>query len=255
MNWFFKDSEKKFNLKEVASQKVMYRVMPRLFAEIMTKYFRMTVEGVEHLPRRGPAIIIPNHSGYSGLDAFLLGHHIKKATKRKPRILTHKLWFAHPSIGLPMKKLGFIEATKKNGIKSLEKNKLVVLFPEGENGNFKPSNKAYHLQEFKRGFIRMAITKQCPIIPTLILGAEETHINLAKLKLTKYLPGTVVPLPLNIIPLPARWHIIFMEPIYLPYSEKQLQDRELINDLATDIREKMQTRLSQEVNKRKNLYF
>ena len=101
----------------------------------------------------------------------------------------------------------------------------------------------------------MAIAQQCPIIPTLILGAEETHINLAQLKFTKYLRGTVLPLPLNIIPLPAKWHIIFMEPIYLPYSEKQLQDRELIADLSTDIRERMQTRLSHEVNKRKNLYF
>ena len=101
----------------------------------------------------------------------------------------------------------------------------------------------------------MAIQQQCPIIPTLILGAEETHINLARLKFSKYLRGTILPLPLNVIPLPAKWHIIFMEPIYLPYSEKQLDDRELISDLADDIRERMQTRLSQEVNKRKNLYF
>lgn len=255
MGWFFKDNEKTFNLKELDPERLMYRVMPHLLAEIMTKYFRMKVEGTENLPKKGPALITPNHSGYSGFDAFLLGHHIHKATKRTARILTHKLWFINQTTAIPMKKMGFIEATKQNGILQLSKNNLVVLFPEGEYGNFKPSNKAYHLQEFKRGFIRMAITQQCPIIPTLILGAEETHINLAQLKFTKYLRGTVLPLPLNVIPLPAKWHIIFMEPIYLPYSEKQLEDRELISDLATDIRERMQTRLSYEVNKRKNLYF
>ncbi len=255
MSWFFKDNQKTFNLKELDPQRLMYRVMPHLLGEIMTKYFRMTVEGIEHIPKKGPALISPNHSGYSGLDAFLLGHHIYNSTHRKARILTHKLWFINSTTALPMKRLGFIEATKSNGLSSLKKNKLVVLFPEGEYGNFKPSNKAYHLQEFRRGFIRMAIQQQCPIIPTLILGAEETHINLARLKFTKYLRGTVLPLPLNIIPLPAKWHIIFMEPIYLPYTKEQVNDRELIKELSQDIRERMQNRLSHEVNKRKNLYF
>ena len=255
MSWFFKGNEKIFNLKEMDTKKLMYRVMPHLMAEIMTKYFRMTIEGTENIPRKGPGLITPNHSGYLGFDALLLGHHIHKATKRTARILTHKLWFVTPTTAIPMQKLGFIEATKKNGLKELNKNNLVALFPEGEYGNFKPSNKAYHLQEFRRGFVRMAIEKQCPIVPTLILGAEETHINLARLKFTKYLRGTVLPLPLNIIPLPAKWHIIFMEPIYLPYTKKHLEDRELIGELCSEIREKMQERLSAEVNKRKNLYF
>ena len=254
MSWFFKDNEKTFNLKDLPSKTLMYRVMPHLLAEIMTKYFRMTLEGVENIPK-GRALITPNHSGYSGFDAFLLGHHIYKEKKRKAKILTHKLWFVSDTLAIPMQKLGFIEATKSNGLDALEKNRLVVLFPEGEYGNFKPTVKAYHLQEFRRGFIRKAIEKQAPIVPTLILGAEETHINLARLKFSKFLRGTVLPLPLNVIPLPARWHIIFMEPIYLPYTTKQIQDSELVQELATEIREKMQARLSKEVNKRKNLYF
>ena len=54
-------------------------------------------------------------------------------------------------------------------------------------GNFKASSNRYHLQEFKRGFIRMALLTKAPIIPTLIIGAEETHINLKQLKLAKYI--------------------------------------------------------------------
>lgn len=255
MGWFFKDIEKTLNLKDLDKNRLMYRVMPHFIAEIMTKYFRMKIEGLEHIPKSGPALITPNHSGYSGFDAFLLGHHIYKGIGRAPRVLTHKLWFVTESTAIPMKKFGFIEATKSNGLKALDKKQLVVLFPEGEYGNFKPSSKAYHLQEFKRGFIRMAIEKQSPIVPTLILGAEETHINLAQLKLTKYLRGTVLPLPLNILPLPAKWHIIFMEPIELPYKPEQANDSELVAELCTEIRERMQERLSHEVNKRKNLYF
>lgn len=255
MRRFFKDIEKSLNLKDLDPNRLMYRVIPQVLAEIMTKYFRIKIEGLEYIPKKGAAIIAPNHSGYSGFDAFLLGHHIFKGTQRAPRILTHKLWFATESLAKPMKKLGFIEATKRNGLRVLEKKQLLILFPEGEQGNFKPSTRAYHMQEFKKGFVRMAIENQCPIIPTLILGAEETHINLAKLKLPQWLKGAILPLPLNIIPLPAKWHIIFMEPIVLPYEPQQARDSELVNDLCVEIRETMQERLSQEVRLRKKLYF
>ncbi|MCB0378970.1 MAG: acyltransferase family protein [Bdellovibrionales bacterium] len=256
MDWFFKkDNEKIFNLKDLDRKTLMYRVMPHFLGEVMTKYFRMTVEGTENIPRRGAGIIAPNHSGYSGFDAFLLGHHVHKATRRTARILTHHLWFLSKTTAIPMQKMGFIEATKANGIEVLKKKHLLVLFPEGEFGNFKPSIQRYHLQEFKRGFIRMALQTQCPIVPTLILGAEETHINLAQLKFTKYLRGMVLPIPLNVIPLPARWHIIFMEPIYLPYKPSQANNRELVKELCDEIREKMQQRISQEVAKRKHLYL
>ncbi len=255
MAWFFKDNEYWANLKDFDSKQLMYRVMPQLVAEIMSRYFRIRIEGSEHIPKSGAAIIAPNHSGYSGFDALLLGHHIHKKSKRVPRVLTHKLWFQSKTTAKIMKKMGFIEASRKNGLKALTKNQLLVLFPEGEYGNFKPSNKAYHLQAFKKGFIRMALEKQCPIIPTLILGAEETHINLARLKLGRRFKNMVIPLPLNIIPLPAKWHIIFMEPIVLPYSPLQADDTELIEELISEIREKMQARLSHEVSQRKNLYF
>ena len=168
MKWFFKDSEKIFNLKDMDKKKLMYRVMPHLLGEIMTKYFRMTVEGTENIPRKGPGILTPNHSGYSGFDAFLLGHHVHKSTGRTPRILTHHLWFINKATAIPMQKMGFVEASKANGLNALKKKKLVALFPEGEYGNFKPTTKRYHLQEFKRGFIRLALETQAPIIPTLI---------------------------------------------------------------------------------------
>jgi 1-acyl-sn-glycerol-3-phosphate acyltransferase len=252
----FDNIEKKLSdLKGLDKKELIYRVMPNLLAETLTKYFRMTIEGTENIPRRGPAIIAPNHSGYSGFDAVLLLHHINKSTKRTARVLTHKLWFSTQTTAQTMKKFGFVKATKNRGLEILKKNQLMVLFPEGEAGNFKPTTQRYHLQEYKRGFIRLAIRSGAPIIPTLIIGAEETHINLAKLKLPRVLKNLILPLPLNIIPLPAKWHIIFLDPIYLPYEPEQADDVELVHEIAEDIREKMQQRLSQAVKKRKNLYF
>ena len=232
------------------AERLVYRALPRFVMEIARRYFRLEVEGLENIPRRGSAIIAPNHSGYSGFDAFLLGHEIHRGTGRLPRILTHHFWFLTSATAIPAEKVGFIEATTANGLQQLNKKNLIVLFPEGEYGNFKPTSKRYHLQEFKRGFVRMALETQSPIIPTLVIGAEETHINLAQLRFTRFLRGTVLPLPLNIIPLPVRWKIIFLPPVHLPYAPSAAEDRELVRELAQEIRESMQRALSDAVKAR-----
>lgn len=237
-----------------ATERLIYRAFPKLVMEIARRYFRLEVEGLENIPRRGAGIIAPNHSGYSGFDALLLAHEIHRGSGRLPRILTHHFWFLTKATAIPAEKVGFIEATTENGLHQLSRNNLVILFPEGEHGNFKPTAKRYHLQEFKRGFIRMAIEKQCPIVPVLIIGAEETHINLAQLKLTKFLRGTVLPLPLNIIPLPAKWIIKFLPAIHLPYKPEAQNDRELVHEIAEEIRESMQRALSAEVKKRESVF-
>jgi 1-acyl-sn-glycerol-3-phosphate acyltransferase len=237
-----------------ATERLIYRAFPKLVMEIARRYFRLEVEGLENIPRRGAGIIAPNHSGYSGFDALLLAHEIHRGSGRLPRILTHHFWFMTKATAIPAEKVGFIEATTENGLQQLSRNNLVILFPEGEHGNFKPTAKRYHLQEFKRGFIRMAIEKQCPIVPVLIIGAEETHINLAQLKLTRFLRGTVLPLPLNIIPLPAKWIIKFLPAIHLPYKPEAQNDRELVHEIAEEIRESMQRALSAEVKKRESVF-
>lgn len=249
-NFLKKPNEKIFGLRNLDRDTLIFRVFPRLLLEIMRKYFRLEVEGAENIPRRGSVIIAPNHSGYSGFDAFLLGHVIQTEAKRVPRVLTHHFWFLTDTTAIPAQKMGFTEATYENGINALKKGNAIVLFPEGEQGNFKPTTKRYQLQEFKRGFIRMALETQSPIVPTVVIGAEETHINLKQLKFTKFLKGSVIPLPLNVIPLPAKWRIKFLEPIYLPYKADALKDAELVHEIAAEVQEKLQEAIQAEMKKR-----
>jgi 1-acyl-sn-glycerol-3-phosphate acyltransferase len=250
LNFFKKPKEKIFNLRELDRDTLIYRVLPKLLMEIIRKYFRVEVEGLENVPKRGAAIIIPNHSGFAGFDALLIAHILNNDLKRIPRVLTHHFWFLSKSTAIPAQKMGFTEASVENGVSALKRNNLVVIFPEGESGNFKPTSQMYQLQEFKRGFVRMALTTQAPIIPTLVIGAEESNINLMSLKFTKFLKGTVIPIPLNVIPLPVKWKVKFLPPIYLPYAEKSLDDRELLKEISEDIQEKMQDELREEVFRR-----
>jgi 1-acyl-sn-glycerol-3-phosphate acyltransferase len=251
LNFFKKPKEKIFNLKEMDRDTLIYRVLPRFLMEIVRKYFRVEVEGLENVPKRGAAIIAPNHSGFAGFDALLIAHILNNDLKRVPRVLTHHFWFLSKTTAIPAQKMGFTDATLENGISALKKNNLVVIFPEGEQGNFKASSHMYELQEFKRGFVRMALTSQAPIIPTLVIGAEESNINLSQLKFTKFLKGVVLPLPLNIIPLPVRWKVRFLPPIYLPYSAQSIDDRNLLHEIAEEIQERMQEELREEVLRHK----
>lgn len=255
INFFKKPNEKIFGLKSLDRDTLIYRVLPRMLMEIVRKYFRLEVAGMENIPRKGRAIVAPNHSGFAGFDAVVLAHLIQQDGRRIPRVMTHHFWFLSETTAIPAHKLGFTEATYDNAIKELNKNNLIVLFPEGENGNFKPTTERYHLQEFKRGFVRMAIETGSPIIPTLVIGAEETHINLNKLKFSRFLKGVVIPLPLNIIPLPARWKIIFLEPIVLNYPAEAAHDAELVHEICFEIQEKMQQTLIKELKKRKSVYL
>ena len=255
INFFKKPNQKIFDLKNLDQDTLIYRVLPHLLLEILRKYFRLEVEGIENVPKRGSALIAPNHSGYSGFDALLLGHVLYNDHRRIARVLTHHFWFLTKSTAIPAQKMGFIEATFENGVKELQKNNLVILFPEGESGNFKPTAKMYQLQEFKRGFIRMALTSQSPIVPALVIGAEESHINLSQLKFTKFLRGTVLPIPLNVIPLPVKWKIKFLPPIHLPYKPSAANDRDLVMEIAQEIQEQMQDALSEEIQKRGKSFF
>jgi 1-acyl-sn-glycerol-3-phosphate acyltransferase len=249
----YKASVKRF--KDFIPDTLIYKMAPFALMEFFHKYFRIEIEGLENLPKRGRAIITPNHSGFSGFDAMLLSHEINKAIHRPARIMTHKLWFMHPFTTGPANKLGFFEANTENGLNFLKKNNLVVLFPEGEIGNFKATSKAYQLQEFKRGFLRMALQTHSPIIPTLIIGAEETHINLSQVEFTKKYLGISLPVPLNIIPLPAKWKIKFLNPIELPYDASYADDVEFVHETAAEIRELMQSALNEEIAKRTSVYF
>ena len=65
----------------------------------------------------------------------------------------------------------------------------------------------------------------------------------------------MIPLPLNVLPLPAKWRIRFLGPIILPYKPSSVDDAELVHDIAQDIQEKMQAAIENELTKRGNPFL
>ncbi len=233
----------------------LYRIMPNIFMDLMDKYFRLEIEGLENIPKHDAALICPNHSGFAGFDAMVLTHEIFKGCHRIPRVMTHKLWFASKFTANHASKMGYVEATTQNGLNELRNNHLLILFPEGEQGNFKSSLKAYQLQEFKRGFVRMALKTGSPIVPTVVIGAEETNINLKKIDLGNFFKNVILPLPLNVLPLPVKWKLKFLEPIYLNHPPSAANNRDLVNEISIEIREKLQDAIREEIKGRTGIFI
>jgi 1-acyl-sn-glycerol-3-phosphate acyltransferase len=227
-----------------------FRMLPRFTLEIVRRYLRVEASGMENIPKTGPGIIIANHSGYAGFDVVMLLNEIERATGRKARTVAHKLWFVGAPVKVLSEKMGFIEADLNSALEVLRKGELIILFPEGEAGNFKPTNRRYRLQEFKRGFVRLSMITGAPIIPAAVIGAEETHINISQIKFTKYLIGTVIPLPLNVIPLPVQWKIQLFPQVKLDSRPSDALDREKVHEESKRLRHYLQKQIIKELRKR-----
>ncbi|MGZ3687212.1 MAG: lysophospholipid acyltransferase family protein, partial [Bdellovibrionota bacterium] len=110
----------------------------------------------------------------------------------------------------------------------------------------------YRLQHFHTGFVRMAIQTQVPIIPCLVTGAEESHLTLGSLNLSRFVKGLRLPIPLNLVPLPAKWKIQFLKPIVLDeFTPDQASDHTLVADLCSQLQNQMQNELDRAVRNRR----
>jgi 1-acyl-sn-glycerol-3-phosphate acyltransferase len=175
--------------------------------------------------------------------------------KPVPKIIAHKLWFLSPEISVHAHKLSLVPATYDNGLHILNTGNPLILFPEGEEGNFKPTRYRYRLRQFRRGFVRLALQTGVPIIPAVVIGAEETHITLSQIRWAKELFGIIIPVPLNVIPLPAKWKIKFLKPIHLPQDPQAAQDVRKVSRLSHHIRLELQRAMNIQLKRRKKIFL
>lgn len=228
-----------------------------LIADAMQQYFRVEIEGLENIPESGAAIIAPNHSGFAGYDAIVLSHIIHDAMKRQPRILAHRFYFEFSRLErMVANSFGLRLASTRRGINILKSQNLLMIFPEGEKGNFKSTLRRYQLQTYHSGFVRMALSTNSPIIPAIVIGAEESNLNWGSLDLGYFSRSLRIPIPVNLFPLPAKWKVKFLEPIYLDkVSEDCATDKYYLEEIAERIRQRMQKQIDYELEKREFVFF
>jgi 1-acyl-sn-glycerol-3-phosphate acyltransferase len=209
-----------------------FQARVRPFAEFLyRRYWRVRTEGLEHIPRNGPALLVANHSGGIPIDAAMIAAAVdlEHPEHRLVRFLFDRFVAAMPVMGDFYTRLGSVVASFDNAHTLLEHGHVVGIFPEGVAGVAKGIGQRYRLQPFHTSFVRLSLRLRVPIIPTAVVGAEETYPVIGKWRrlgpLTELLNVPYVPVTplfplfgiLGALPLPTRWHIRFGAPLQ-PYE-------------------------------------
>ncbi len=211
----------------------------------LRNYTRLKVDGLDHVPTDGPALIVGNHTGWLGLDYALTALSIYDAHERVVRGMAHEAWFKNPATRSFAKKVGLFQVTKDAMQQQLRSGNLVMMFPEGEKGAFSPG-KDYALEDFARGFVRVAMSTQVPVVPVAILGGEESNPVGTRIEsyeeLLKMRGG--LPIPKNLIPRPVKWRIRFLPPLdFSDFTEADAADTDRVHAIADETRDRLQREL------------
>ena len=200
-------------------------------------YFRAEVRGLERIPAKGPVLLVGNHSGGNIIpDTFIftLAFSTFFGVERRFYQLAHNLVLAVPPLAR-LRKGGTIAASPENASKALDMGAAVLVYPGGDYETHRPSWQSGKV-DFggRKGFIRLAVARNVPVVPVVSIGGQETALFLTRgerlarlLRLDRLLRLKVLPISLALpwgvnvgdllghIPLPAKITIQVLEPIDL----------------------------------------
>ncbi|MCC6649459.1 MAG: acyltransferase family protein [Polyangiaceae bacterium] len=232
------------------------------------KWFRTEVEGVQHVPSEGRAILVCNHSGVMPTDGLMLRTALRLAhpAARELRWLTEDFITHLPFVGAFMTRMGAVRACQENATRLLKKEQLVAVFPEGVKGIGKLYRDRYQLQRFGRGgFVRLAMRMRAPVVPCAIVGAEESSPMLARIEgFSRSLGLPYVPItptfpllgPVGLLPAPTKWRIRFGAPIELGgEGDDAADDLVLVGRASERARAAVQGMLDELVGARRSVFF
>jgi 1-acyl-sn-glycerol-3-phosphate acyltransferase len=151
--------------------------------------------------------------------------------------------------------------TPENAERLLADGHLVCLFPEGARGARKPYERRYRLEDFGPGeFAEIALRTGAAIVPTAVIGSEESYPRLGAVPLVGRALGGLplprrLPNPLAAVPLPVRWRIDFGAPIAPSRDAAGAgTGRTAVLELSDEVRERLQQAIYDTLVKREGVY-
>ena len=199
-------------------------------------YFRGEVRGLGHIPEDGPVLLVGNHSGGNltpDTGVFTLAFAAYFGVERPFHQLAHNLVMSWPGLSR-IRKFGTVAASPDNARKALSSGAALLVYPGGDYEVHRPSWESGKVDFARRkGFLRLALEQDVPIVPVVSIGGQETLVvltrgealsralGLDRLRL-KVLPiSLAAPWGLNSgdflghLPLPAKITIEVLPPIHL----------------------------------------
>ena len=210
--------------------------LPRLWL-VSSLWFRGEGRGLGNIPEEGPVLLVGNHSG-GNLPAdtfvFTLAFSTYFGVERPFHQLAHNLVLSFPGLSY-LRKYGTVAASHENARRALQAGAAVLVYPGGDYEVHRPSWKRHEVDfDGRKGFIRLALDEDVPIVPVVSVGGQETALFLSRgerlaraLKLDELFRLKVLPVSLALpwgvnvgdmlghIPLPAKITVEALPPIHL----------------------------------------
>jgi 1-acyl-sn-glycerol-3-phosphate acyltransferase len=145
----------------------LYAFCRAVVAVLMRLVFRLEAKNPEHLPRRGPVLLVANHSSF--LDPPAIG----SVARRQLSFLAKAELFRIPLFGTligrlnarPVEREGRDPGALRMALRVLEAQGAVLIFPEGSRGD------EGVLRPAKAGAGMLAVTSGAPVVPVYIHGS------------------------------------------------------------------------------------
>jgi 1-acyl-sn-glycerol-3-phosphate acyltransferase len=180
--------------------------------------------------------------------------------------LAHDLVFGVPGLRTLVQRYGTVPASPANMRRALDRDAALLVYPGGDEESFRPSWQTSEVRfAGRKGFVKLALERDVPIVPVVSLGGQETGLflgrgrrvaralsldRLARLKVLPPVLGppvgvTLLDFPIR-VPIPAKIAIRVMPPIDL---REQLGRKADLDDgyrLVTSRMQRTLTRLATE---------
>ena len=239
-----------------------------VFMILYREYWRVETTGVENVPANGRALLVSNHAGVLPWDGTMIKTAIfaEHPHPRHVRALVASMFLGMPVLSWFLRRTGQTVGHPDDTRRLLERDELVLVFPEGVRGTGKNFKDRYRLRRFGRGgFVATAIKSRAPIIPVSVVGSEEIYpmvadvAPLARFFGLPYFP--VTPFwpwlgPLGMIPLPSKWRIQFHAPIHVEDNPPEAaDDQNLVMALADEVRDTIQQGIYDNLKLRRGVFL
>jgi len=149
-----------------------YRTAAIVVKPLMRAWFRIRVEGAEHLPDTGPAILASNHR--SNVDPVLLASAIQRPVffMSKAELFFWPLGPILRWIGqFPVRRGGADREALRQTAAVIARGDMLGLFPEGSRG-------AGRFATVHPGLAYVVLRERCPVLPVAMLGTERVRRRL-----------------------------------------------------------------------------
>ncbi|MBM4356711.1 MAG: acyltransferase family protein [Deltaproteobacteria bacterium] len=192
----------------------------------LRRYFRAEVRGLERIPE-GAGIYVGNHNGGAVTpDAYLFGSAVYEARGLAdlPYALAHDIIVTWPLLRQFFVPFGAVRASHENASRLCRAGKKLLVYPGGDAEAMRPFRDRNRIVfGARRGYVKLALRNQVPIIPVVSHGAHSTAVILDDGKWLVRRLGLDRRIRLNAWPttLSFPWGITFgPPPPYIPFPSR-----------------------------------